>query len=79
MSEYDWVIGLATAVSLALMLTVLTKPDMRIFFIWFSIFVAIMVYAQLLENWVLYLVMIIVIVVIILEFKKTTNVSVGVE
>ena len=78
MSEYDWIVGLSAAVSLALMFTLLTKADMRVFFVWFSIFVAIMVYAQLLENWVLYLVMIILVIVIILEFKKTTNVSVGV-
>lgn len=79
MSEYDWLIGLSVAVSLALVFTIFTKPDMRVFFIWFGIWVAIMVYADLLDNWVLYIVMIVMVFVFYLEFKKLHNSSVSVE
>ncbi|MGV9141365.1 MAG: hypothetical protein ACOC1X_00340 [Promethearchaeota archaeon] len=77
-SEYDWMIGLSVAVGLALLFTLFTKPDMRVFFIWFGIWTAVMVYADILPNWVLYVLMIAMVMVFYLEFTKIKNAGVEV-
>lgn len=67
---FEWVIGLGLAVGLAFMLDYLTFKDFKGFFIFLTIFVGFMVWANMLELWSLIMCMIVLTVLIIFEFKS---------
>jgi hypothetical protein len=69
LSGYEWMLGLGIMFGFSFLMTVLTFDSFSSFFIWLTIFSAIVVWAGLLELWVLILCLIILGVVIYLEIN----------
>jgi hypothetical protein len=69
LSGYEWMLGLGIMFGFSFLMTVLTFDSFSSFFIWLTIFSAVVVWAGLLELWVLILCLIILGVVIYLEIN----------
>jgi hypothetical protein len=69
MAVYDWILGLGLVFGLALFLMFFMKSDMRGFFPLATIICVFVVYAGLLESWVLIALMIVDVVIIFYEVK----------
>jgi len=70
---FEWVIGLGLAFGLAFTLDYLTFKDIKGFFIFLTIFVGFMVWANMLELWSLVMCLIVLTVLMIFEFKSGTS------
>lgn len=70
---FEWIIGLGLAFGLAFALNYLTFNDLRTFFIFFTIFIAFVVWANLLPSWTL--VISIIVLVIIMYVPSNSGVD----
>lgn len=73
--EANLLLGLGISFSLAILLTVLFEGDMKTFLACLLIFTALMVFAGVLDLWIMLLVFLGVIVVLYLEFKGIIGVQ----
>ena len=74
---YDWTIGIGLSVGLALVFTAISFKSSKAFLLYLTIFSAIMVYAGMLELWMLIAEIIVVIVVLYMTYKKPVIISGG--
>lgn len=70
MVGYEWIIALGLMFGLAFVMNALTYDSMSSFFIWLTIFNAVVVWGGLLPLWTLVLCLILLTVVIYFEMKK---------
>lgn len=70
LGSYTWIFALAVAFGLALVLTLFVKGKEISFLSFLLIFIAFMVWGDLLDGWVLILMLIIYITLIIIIYKR---------
>lgn len=69
-TEIDWLIGLALMFSLAMLMTVLSTKDMEGFLVWLTIFSGFVIWAGLIDLWILILLIIVLVILIFSNIRK---------
>lgn len=70
MVGFEWILGVGIMFGLAFVMNVLTFDSMSSFFIWLTIFCAIVVWADLLPLWVLILCILVLTAIMYFESKN---------
>lgn len=70
MATYDYIIALAIVFGLTIMFTLMTYKDFDSFMIWLTVFIAFMVWADLLELWTLIVCLLIFFVNVYIKIKN---------
>lgn len=68
--DINWILGLSVMFGLALVMTFMTFKNTQTFFIWLTVFSGFVVWAGLIELWVLVLCIIILMMIFISNLKK---------
>lgn len=68
-----WSIGLAVMFMLTLLMTYATYKDLETFFIWLNIFAGFVVWAGLVDLWVLVITLIALVLIIIIKIRNGAN------
>jgi hypothetical protein len=72
---YSWIIGLSLAFALAFTFDLLTFKDLKGFMIFLTMFIAFVVWGDLLPDWVLVLCIIILTVILFVEIRMKGGAS----
>lgn len=75
MADYSWLLGLAIMFGLALVLNSMTFKDMKGFFVFLTVFNALVVYGNLLPLWSLILNLILLVIILYNEINQKRGIN----